>query len=663
VNANNAVSVSIASSDADNTICSGTSVTFTATPTNGGGSPSYQWKINGSNVGTNSATYTTTSLADNDAVTVVMTSNVACATGSPATSNEITTTVNPTGTWIGGANGSWNVAGNWCGGVPDISSEVATIPTGVTVTVDASPTILSYTLASGSTVNLGNFTITIANGGSFTNNGTFNAGTGSGTVAFAGSGTLGGGATTFNNLTVSGALTVNTSPTVNGTLTINNGGSITTNPIIYGASATLVYNQGGSITSGLNEWPTSNAPRNVTVQNASNVTLNDSRTINGVLTLTSGDLIIGSNNLTLGSAATVSSASASSHIVSTSTGEVRKIYGGNSSFIFPVGDGTNYTPASLNFTAGSSITGASDDYVGVRLKTSKVTGMNSGNTKFIKRSWFIEPGLGLSGYTYTVNLEYVQGDVEGTEDDIMPVKRSFVSDKFVWYYPGNVSFADGTQLSGTTGTINTATNVLSWSGLTSFSEFGGGGEGGPLPVELLYFGADCQDKRVNLNWSTASEKNSSHFDIEKSKDGYQWRVINTLTSAGNSNEKIDYYYEDVDATTGAYYRLNQVDIDGKHKIYGPIKADCELDKDLFYSFPNPSGQNGFSILLNAKDLIGHGNLSISDANGTSVYQKSVEIEKGVSLWDINEPNLAPGVYFIKVANDNNESKIIKHIHH
>jgi hypothetical protein len=68
-------------------------------------------------------------------------------------------------------------------------------------------------------------------------------------------------------------------------------------------------------------------------------------------------------------------------------------------------------------------------------------------------------------------------------------------------------------------------------------------------------------------------------------------------------------------------------------------------------------------LLNAKDLIGHGNLSISDANGTSVYQKSVEIEKGVSLWDITEPNLAPGVYFIKVANDNNESKIIKHIHH
>ena len=92
VNSNLPVSVSIAASA--NPICAGGSVTFTATPTNGGASPSYQWKVNGINAGSNSSTYTYNP-ANNDAVTCVLTSNATpCATGSPATSNTITMTVN-----------------------------------------------------------------------------------------------------------------------------------------------------------------------------------------------------------------------------------------------------------------------------------------------------------------------------------------------------------------------------------------------------------------------------------------------------------------------------------------------------------------------------------------------------------------------------------------
>ncbi len=94
VNPNVAASVSI-SANPGNTICSGTSVTFTAAPTNGGATPSYQWKIGASNVGTNSATYTNAALSSGNSVTCVMTSNATCATGSPATSNAIVLTVNP----------------------------------------------------------------------------------------------------------------------------------------------------------------------------------------------------------------------------------------------------------------------------------------------------------------------------------------------------------------------------------------------------------------------------------------------------------------------------------------------------------------------------------------------------------------------------------------
>jgi hypothetical protein len=86
-----APSVSISASPGS-TICSGQSVTFTATPVNAGPTPSYQWKLNGNNVGSNSATYTNNALANGDQVQVVLTANN-CSPG--ANSNSITMTVNP----------------------------------------------------------------------------------------------------------------------------------------------------------------------------------------------------------------------------------------------------------------------------------------------------------------------------------------------------------------------------------------------------------------------------------------------------------------------------------------------------------------------------------------------------------------------------------------
>ena len=95
VNPNLFASVAIAASPSV-AICSGTSVTFTATPINGGTAPIYQWKLNGVNVGSNSSTYTNASLVNSDVLVCVMVSNATpCLTASPATSNEITMIVNP----------------------------------------------------------------------------------------------------------------------------------------------------------------------------------------------------------------------------------------------------------------------------------------------------------------------------------------------------------------------------------------------------------------------------------------------------------------------------------------------------------------------------------------------------------------------------------------
>ncbi len=127
VNPNLAVSVSIAA-DA-NPVCAGTTVTFTATPTNGGATPAYQWKLNSSNVGTNSSTYSNSSLSNGDNVTCVLTSSETCTTGNPATSNTVTMTVNP---------------------LPTAPTSVAASPASI---VSGNSSTLSYTGGSGTTFN------------------------------------------------------------------------------------------------------------------------------------------------------------------------------------------------------------------------------------------------------------------------------------------------------------------------------------------------------------------------------------------------------------------------------------------------------------------------------------------------------------------------------
>jgi len=88
------VSVSIAASPAG-TICTGTSVTFTAAPVNGGTTPAYQWQVNGVNAGANNPVFTPGTLVNGDVVSCILTSNETCTSGNPATAS-LTMTVDPT---------------------------------------------------------------------------------------------------------------------------------------------------------------------------------------------------------------------------------------------------------------------------------------------------------------------------------------------------------------------------------------------------------------------------------------------------------------------------------------------------------------------------------------------------------------------------------------
>ncbi|MEI6184910.1 MAG: NHL repeat-containing protein, partial [Bacteroidota bacterium] len=95
----NTPSVSIVSSSVNNTFCSGTSVTFTASPINGGTNPTYQWMVNNNLIGTNSNAFTSNSLIDKDIVTCQLTRTSGGCTNTPVT-NSITVKINQSTTSI-----------------------------------------------------------------------------------------------------------------------------------------------------------------------------------------------------------------------------------------------------------------------------------------------------------------------------------------------------------------------------------------------------------------------------------------------------------------------------------------------------------------------------------------------------------------------------------
>jgi hypothetical protein len=91
---------------------------------------------------------------------------------------------------------------------------------------------------------------------------------------------------------------------------------------------------------------------------------------------------------------------------------------------------------------------------------------------------------------------------------------------------------------------------------------------GPIvtPVELLTFDVQkVANNTVSLKWSTASEKNSSYFSVEKSDDGINFSEIGIVRAQGTSNNIVNYKFDDDHFSSTCYYRLKIVDKDGSFK--------------------------------------------------------------------------------------------------
>jgi hypothetical protein len=140
-----------------------------------------------------------------------------------------------------------------------------------------------------------------------------------------------------------------------------------------------------------------------------------------------------------------------------------------------------------------------------------------------------------------------------------------------------------------------------------------------LPVSLTDFRGMAIQQDVKLDWSTASESNNRGFEIMRSDDGGKWLGIGFVNGNGTSGVKNTYTYTDRNRPSGKfYYRLKQVDLDGKFNYSNILVIDVNrnLTFELNQNYPNPS--RGLSTITYAVPARSHVKLTLYDINGRVV---------------------------------------------
>jgi len=454
-----------------------------------------------------------------------------------------------------------------------------------------------------------------------------------------------------------------------GSQSISLSGDITNNNgTIVAGSAVVTLNGSSAQTIGGTGSPSTDFSTLI-VNNSSGVTMEIPVTVTGTFTMTSGNVANGSNVLTLGTSSL--NTGILNHTSGIVNGKLRRYFTNNSnSKFFPVGSSTTPRDVTVNFlqgpgtnqyltvafNSGAPQNSGDDLYNGLPLQTPDGQWVqNCSNEGY----WEINPtnddyGTSINGKNYNVSLR--MNNLTGVVDysKVRIIKSAGSSTPSLHH-----SEWSGLTHISTTGSNSDFTTIAGPS--TGFSFFGGGGgDGGQLPVELVSFNGGCNDGVVDVTWQTASEYNSSHYDVEHSRDGVTWDVVHTQSAAGNSTELLEYSYTDAHAISGDnYYRLTQVDIDGTEKTYDVINASCtETTSGYFSVFPNPSS-GSFQVIMNNSDIIGGAVMNIVDTKGTIVLQKPVEVKTGINMYLVNQ-ELSPGIYYISVKNGNKSTIVLRH---
>lgn len=175
----------------------------------------------------------------------------------------------------------------------------------------------------------------------------------------------------------------------------------------------------------------------------------------------------------------------------------------------------------------------------------------------------------------------------------------------------------------------------------------------PLPVTLLSLTATKQGGDGLITWKTASEQNSDYFELQASPDGQAWQVLRQQPAAGTSANTHTYTYLDRNlahyAAPLVYYRLRQVDLDGKF-TFSPVvtlQPDALAAAWKVSAYPNPFARDLTAQLVTSE--AGPVQVTLLDASGRLVQQRTLNATPGTLLIALDEgPSMATGTYLLLV---------------
>lgn len=168
-----------------------------------------------------------------------------------------------------------------------------------------------------------------------------------------------------------------------------------------------------------------------------------------------------------------------------------------------------------------------------------------------------------------------------------------------------------------------------------------------LPVKLSGFSVKLTTKTTaTLNWNTNFESNASHFTIQRSIDGSNWKNTGTVKAFGNSTSVQQYQFNENITTNGVvYYRLKMVDQDGSFG-YSDVKAISSTIASEVKIFPNPSSDYVHVTLAGSGSKT---TVVLMNQTGQIVAQQATS--NTATLASFNVQNLKPGNYLVRVITE------------